>query len=469
MTHADRKAHTIALVDLGSNSVRLMVVRINPSRSHTVLTQHKEMVRLGEGAFTAKRLTEAAMRRTIGALRNIAEICRGYDVEETMAYATAAVRDAKNGADFVERAECESGIRLAVISGLEEARLIHLGVSTGLINAMGDRTGFFIDIGGGSTEMIVGRGTHFLHLDSLKLGAVRVTNTFPETSGKNPVSQGQYDKIRSHIRNNSLRSVQKMSEYAPEIMVGSSGTIQSLTEIAYRNGKNGPRPKNGEAASLSLKALAEIAQKLCSVNTEDRKKVPGMNPQRADIIIGGAAILQTLMEEIGIGKISVSNRGLLDGMLQDYLTRGTWGYLDASGSVREQSVLQLARTCSIDETHARWMAGIACSLFDSAGKAGLHHYGPQERELLYYAALLHDVGLFLSFSNHHAHTRYIIANSELLGFSRDEIDIMALAAFFHRKRSSKKKRRRPSLQRAGRKRAQTCQGARPLSSHGGVP
>ncbi|MDR3278939.1 MAG: Ppx/GppA family phosphatase [Synergistaceae bacterium] len=432
-------APTVGLVDLGSNSVRLLVFRINQNKSYTVLTRYKQMVRLGEGSFETKRLGEEAMTRTIEALRSMAEMCRGYNVQDIVARATAAVRDAGNSAEFKERAFCETRIRLEVISGMEEARLIHLGVSTGL--SVPYSSGMFVDIGGGSTEIIVGSGTTCLHLDSLKLGCVRVMNAFPETAGPGPVSPEVYEKIRTHVRNSSLRGVYRIRELAPDIMVGSSGTIQNLAEIASKIGKNqDSRTPEGEAPTMSRGALADVAKKLCALTLEERKRTPGINPQRADIIIAGAAILQTLMDELGMPEITVSSRGLLEGMLQDYLARGKFGYLDGSMSTREQSVLQLAGSCAFNERHTGWVERITAMLFDSAGEIGLHSYGDNERELLKYASWLHDIGLFLSFDDHHAHSRYMIKNSDLLGFNQREINVMANATYFHRKWSEKKNR-----------------------------
>jgi exopolyphosphatase/guanosine-5'-triphosphate,3'-diphosphate pyrophosphatase len=277
-------------------------------------------------------------------------------------------------------------------------------------------------------------------MDSLRLGAVRLTNAFPQISG-GPVSPDEYERVRAHVRNGSLRSVYQIRSLAPDIMVGSSGTILNLAEIAARSGKiSATAGADGQSPAMKEAALAAVAKKLCSLSLDERRKMPGINPQRADIIIAGAAILQTLMEELGMDEITVSGRGLLEGMLQDYLTRGAYGYLDGAISTRERSVLQLGRSCGFNERHARQVAALAEKLFDSARAAGLHGYGAEERELLFYAALLHDAGLFLSFDDHHSHSRYIIKNTELLGFNQREIDVMANAAYFHRKWSGKRNR-----------------------------
>ncbi|MCL1940387.1 MAG: Ppx/GppA family phosphatase [Synergistaceae bacterium] len=437
MEQTMKDSPVVALVDLGSNSVRLMVVRIDPNKTHTVLTRFKQMVRLGEGAFTDKRLKERAIRRTIEAIHNIAEIRKGYNAVDLVACTTAAVRDAKNGAEFVKRTAKETGIRFAVISGLEEARLIQIGVASDLRFAE-NNTSLFIDIGGGSTELSVGRGAESLYLDSLKLGAVRVANAFPYVSGQNPIPLKLYDEIRLYVHNNSLRSIQKLRGIKLDTIVGSSGTIENLAEISAGGERIADSRKNDSHLHISLKALSDTAKKLCSVSLEDRKKIPGIQPQRADIIVAGAAVLQTIMEDLGMEELQVSQRGLLDGMLQDYLFRGKYAYLDKADSFREQSVLRLARSCGFNEIHSKWMGRLALELFDSAAELKLHQYGQAERELLYYSGLLHDIGIFLSFSKHHVHSRYIIKNAELLGFNREEIDVMSNAAYFHRKWSPKK-------------------------------
>jgi exopolyphosphatase/guanosine-5'-triphosphate,3'-diphosphate pyrophosphatase len=429
---------SVGLLDLGSNSIRLLVFRVNPNKSYTVLTRHKQMIRLGEGSFSSRRLSDEAMERAFDAIRNMAEICRGYNVGDIVAYATAAVRDARNGADFVSKAASKCGIRFVVISGMEEARLIHIGVSSGL--SFSYEKCVFIDIGGGSTELMVGdKSRKCLYMDSLKLGSVRVSNAFTGASGEGPVSLSLYEKIRNHVRNNSFRSASSARALQPDAMVGSSGTIQNLAEIASRVAKNAQT--DGELPeSLEIGALEALAKKLCSLTLHERKKLPAINPSRADIIVAGAAILHTIMDEIGMTSIKISARGLLDGMLQDYLERGRLGYLDNSMTTREQSVLQLARSCNFNETHSRHVALLACGIFDASREIGLHGYGPRERELLGYAALLHDIGLFLSFDEHHTHSRYMIINSELLGFDQREIAVMANAAYFHRKWTENKNR-----------------------------
>jgi exopolyphosphatase/guanosine-5'-triphosphate,3'-diphosphate pyrophosphatase len=195
----------------------------------------------------------------------------------------------------------------------------------------------------------------------------------------------------------------------------------------------------GRPGTLRLAHLKKMTAMLRSMDLASRRQVPGINPERADIIIGGAAILETFMEELKIEELVVSQRGALNGMLVDYLS-GIDGYPHARRmSVRETSVLQLGRSCNTDERHAETVTRIALSLFDSGKEIGLHSLGRKERELLRYAAFLHDIGDFISFTNHHAHSYYIVRNADLLGFDDREIAIMANLVRYHRKRPPRRK------------------------------
>jgi exopolyphosphatase/guanosine-5'-triphosphate,3'-diphosphate pyrophosphatase len=210
----------------------------------------------------------------------------------------------------------------------------------------------------------------------------------------------------------------------------------NLAEIAQkilpRNGNNGEN-------ILLYKDLQKVIDLLCSLPLEQRRKIPGMNPERADIIIPGAAILDMFMKELSLDSITITSRGLQDGLLVDYLSRMDAFPLLGQLSPRQRSVLQLGRSCRINEVHARTVTSLVLELFDSAKVLKLHNFGDWERELLEYATFLHDIGSFISYTNHHAHSYYIIKNSELLGFDQNEINFMANIARFHRKRTPKKK------------------------------
>ena len=373
------RGRTVAIMDLGSNSLRMMIVRIGENRVTSVLNQVKQMVRLGEGAFEEHRLQPEPMRRTIAALRGFAGMCRSYGVDEIVALATAAVRDAANGQEFMDEVRRETGVDFTVISGREEARLICRGVSVALEPFAGKR--MFIDIGGGSTELSVAEGSNILELESLKLGAVRLAGLFP---GSGPVSSQRYAEMQKYVRDHAVLPLQRMEAQAPGELVGSSGTIQSLAEMAVAMARDSGKKTGDTAEMLSYSSLRRVVKALCERNEEERMSLPGMNPRRTGILIQGAAILQTIMEELDFDSVRVSGRGLRDGALADYLER----LFPEKGrlSVRDESVLRLARLCRFEETHSRHVAKLALMLFDSARELGLYRGPARMRELLHYAA-----------------------------------------------------------------------------------
>jgi exopolyphosphatase/guanosine-5'-triphosphate,3'-diphosphate pyrophosphatase len=434
------EGRTVAFMDIGTNSVRLLLVRLNPNNSFTILSDQKEIVRLGEGEFVDQHLHPEAMQRAVLVVNKFTEMARAYGVEEVTAVATSATREAENRDEFIRRLKREAQLELRVVSGKEEARLIYLGVSSG-VHLAGQQV-LFIDIGGGSTEVIVGSQQEYAFLDSLKLGAIRLTSLFflPTETGRVPPER--YALIQQYVRNLAVRTVQAIQALPPvSIAIGSSGTIENLADVAAWMFLGRRRERDDSFTHTQLKKTIAA---LCDLPLEDRRRIQGINPARADIIIAGAAILDTLMQDLGIEKIRISDRGLRDGLLVDYLSRSEQGKLLEGMSVRERSVLQLARACGVDEGHAQEVVRLSLELYDSARQAGLHKFGEPERELLGYAAMLHDVGIFLSYNNHEQHSYYMIRNADLLGFDQTEIAIMANAGLFHRK-SMPRKKKNPSF------------------------
>jgi exopolyphosphatase / guanosine-5'-triphosphate,3'-diphosphate pyrophosphatase len=232
------------------------------------------------------------------------------------------------------------------------------------------------------------------------------------------------------VRNVGVRALQQVQQYRLDVALGSSGTIQNLAEIAAHMTHHSER---GRDETLTLKQLEQVMSMLRSLPLEERRKVPGISPSRADIIIGGGAIIHTLMQDLQLNELRISERGLREGLLVDFLLRSEHAGLVRSMSVRERSIFQLGRACGFEEAHSRHVARLTQALFDSAAEAGLHSFGAWERELLGYAGMLHDIGTFLNHSNHHAHTHYLISNADLLGFDETEIKVMATLGFFHRK------------------------------------
>jgi exopolyphosphatase / guanosine-5'-triphosphate,3'-diphosphate pyrophosphatase len=424
----------VSIIDIGTNSVRLLVVRLNPNHSYTILSRQKQQVRLGEGEFEDDEIKQEAIERLVMVCRKFTDLARTFSTEEFVAVATSAMREAANQNAILHLLRQEAQIDVRVISGQEEARLIYLGIASGLY--LEDRQAFFIDIGGGSTEIAIGGDRTYHYLESFRLGAIRLSNMYFSRDETGPVLPDQYKRVQAHIKDAIIHSVRKIRTLKPVLAIGSSGTIINLAEIAQKTlHQNG----SSNETDLSFKDLQKVIKMLCTLSLDQRKKVPGMNPERADIIIAGAAILETFLKEIGLDSIAVTSRSLQDGLLIDYLSRMDDFPLLGELSPRERSVLQLGRSCGINEAHARTVTSLVLELFDSAKEQGLDNLGDNDRELLEYATFLHDIGSFISYTNHHAHSYYIIKNSELLGFDQKEITFMANIARFHRKKAPRNK------------------------------
>lgn len=425
----------IAAIDIGTNSIRLEVVRVEDDHSLTTLTQQKETVRLGEGEFDSGRMTPEAIERGVLVCSRFADVARGFGAQEITAFATSAVREAENRQDFIDRVWSDAGVEVRVISGPEEARLIYLGVSTGA--DVGEKRALFIDIGGGSTELILGdQRSHFL-LDSLKLGSIRVSNRF--LSGESgPVSVERFAKIKDHARSVAGHALRHFKSYGFDLVFGSAGTISNLADVTAR--RIGDSPSTLRNYSVKVSDLRETVDFLHKLSLEERRKVPGLDVDRADIILGGAAVLMAVLEGVQAEKLTVSDRGLRHGILLDHLMREEGARATyESTPVRLRSILQLARTCNYDESHAEHVSLLSLRLFDQMRSLGCHPYSSSERELLHYAALVHDIGCFLSHSNHQKHAYYLVRNSDLLGFTDAELAIVANASYYHRKAIPRKR------------------------------
>ena len=428
-------ARVVGFVDLGTNAIRLLVVRMNPNFSYTIVSQEKEVIRLGEQEFKDHLLKQEAMERAIFVCGKFLELAKTYGATEMIAVGTSAIREAKNQTEFLKKLYDETGLKVNVITGEEEARLICLGVSSGI--DIGEEKVLFTDLGGGSTEICIGNQFDCFYVSSLKLGAIRLTAHFIGEGWTRPVDFNIYLQIKKYAATKMRAAKAKVQECGVRLAWGSSGTIINLAEIANKLFKKNGNGNGG--LTLSRKNLKKLAPILCSLPLDERKKLPAINPDRADILIAGAAIMDALMEELGLEEIRISHRELRDGLLVDYLSNFEGFRVLQKSPMRNRSVLHLGRSCNFDEKHSEAVALLALQLFDSAKQIGLHHLGENERELLKYSSTLHDVGDFLSFSNHHLHSHYIISNAELLGFDPQEIQIMANIARFHRKKLPSRK------------------------------
>ena len=321
-----------------------------------------------------------------------------------------------------------AGLDVRVVSGREEARLIYLGL---LSRVHVDGRALVIDIGGGSTEVAVGDAAGAETVESISLGAIRLATEGPQPDAEGRYTAEDYETLKHRVRIKSQHTLRDVGR--PDAAAyATSGTAVNL---AGRRGAHPAPARAGPRRAAHPQGPARAGEAPARAHgAPSGAPSPASPRRRADIIVAGAAILETLMEDLGIETITALDEcGLREGLLLDDLARAGQHELRHGAGVRERSVLQLARSTSFDEAHARQVARLALELFDSARAARLHRLGPEERELLEYAALLHDIGTFLSYSRHHQHTYYLIRHADLVGFDQEEVAIMAATAYFHRK------------------------------------
>lgn len=429
----------LAAIDIGTNSIHMVIVRIDPSLpAFTIISREKDTVRLGDRDLATGNLTPEAMERGVAALQRCRDLAKSFTAEQIVAVATSAVREAPNGRDFIERVKQETGITIDLISGQEEARRIYLGVLSAM--EFNSQPHIIIDIGGGSTEIVLGDGQAARFLSSTKVGAVRLTREYIHTD---PISEIELRYLQAYIRGRLERAIEELKSHlgageSPDI-VGTSGTVECLASIqAMQELEAIPIPLQGY--ELHRKNLEKIVAQLAALTVEERKNVPGISEKRAEIILAGALILLETMKMLGLESLVVCERALREGVIVDWmLTHGLIeNRLRFQESVRERSVFNIARKYQVDLEFARRVAYFSLVIFDQTRNL-LHDWGNQERELLWAAAILHNCGVYVSHSAHHKHSYYLIRNAELLGFTENEIEAIANIARYHRKSKPKKK------------------------------
>jgi exopolyphosphatase/guanosine-5'-triphosphate,3'-diphosphate pyrophosphatase len=422
----------LAAIDIGTNSFHLLVARAAGNGRFEIVAREKEMVRLGSGSGDMKALRPDAIERGIDTLRRFRRIAE-ITTPHLRAVATSAVREAENRDEFLLRARLEAGVDVEVISGVEEARLIHLGVLQAV--PVFDRRLVLVDIGGGSTEFLVGEGAEVVEARSLKLGAIRLTDRFFR---REPLRRRDVEECRQFVKaylNPVARDVRRQGF---QVAVGSSGTIQSLAEMAQV--AQGEPPGRGVGnAELSQEALGDVVRSLTRARTvQERLKVPGLDPRRADIILGGAILLEQIFAELGIGSMTVSDYALREGVILDSLQRARRANFHHLADIRRRSVLHLADSCPAEREHAEHACHLALQLYDATVER--HRLEDDRREHLEAAALLANVGLTIAHARHHLHSYYIIRNTEhLSGFTEREVELIAQVARYHRKSEPKAK------------------------------
>jgi exopolyphosphatase/guanosine-5'-triphosphate,3'-diphosphate pyrophosphatase len=452
----------LAAIDIGSNSIHLVIVRAVQGQHLEIIDREKEMVRLGSGTLRQHMLSRETIDRATTTLQRFKKMAEANRAELIIATATSAVRESHNAEEFIEQVRKEVGLDVHLLPGVEEARLIALAVSE--VTDFNNRRALIIDIGGGSTEFIITGGAEPDLLLSLRVGAVRLTEKFISTD---PISNEERERLIATIRADLTRVVWEVKKVGFDFAIGTSGTvlnmINAIVQAETSNGVIGETDFEPFSETVTLDQIKRMNRRLARMSLRDRSRVPGLEKGRADIIIGGGLLLETILSELNVAEIISCDWSLREGVILDYLGNrmreahlrsGTheealpqsaggekfsfWTADDSTLDVRSRSVLSVARRYDYDVLHSHHVAKLATRIFDDTHD--LHGLGEGERKLLQYAALLHDIGYHIAHNNHHRHALYLIKNSEMPGFTGGEIATLSTLVRYHRGSMPKKSR-----------------------------
>lgn len=427
----------IAAIDLGTNSFHAVLVDIYPDGSFRTINKLKEMVVLAEKGLENK-LGRDAMDRGLEALKRIKFLCDSHNVENIIAYATSAIREAENGGDFIEKVGKQVGIKVRAISGKMEAEMIGLAIKHNIV--LGGEKVLMVDIGGGSVEFIIGDDHEFIYYNSLKLGVARMAAKFVDSD---PIKKKEITKLQKHFANELKEVAELVKEHKVKTIIGSSGTMENIgAMVANRNSLSTKMSLN--ELEFSSGNFKELYEDFIKFDRKKRLKENDLEEKRVDIINPGMVLLKFIVDEFKIENIKISEAALREGMILNFIKNKkeqlNLDLLANFGDPRRRSIYELLRKCNWDEAHSGQVSNFALQFFEVL-KAELE-LEESHRELLEYASLMHDIGYYISYRKHHKHALYLIRNSDLLGFKEDEINIMANVARYHRRSEPAKRHSR---------------------------
>ena len=413
-----------AVIDVGSNALRLQIACVSQPKRYRVIEQDRQSVRLGHKVFQTGKLEERAIDQALKALAKFKTVADKHRVKEIRAVGTSALREASDARSFTAQVKKQLGFSLEIISEAEEARLISLGIMSGLQFHL--PLGLFLDIGGGSVEMAVANAASNFCLFSLPLGAVRMTERFLR---QDPPARKGIKHLTRHVEDTLGGVVKRLQKEKFTMAFGSGGTLTTLAETDARLvGES----KAGSLAVLRRSRLKTLVQLLTQQTLEERAALISGDPRRADIIVAGGLVLHEIMNQTDLDYLFVSKRGLRDGVMVDLLRRrhgdsAAWH----QESERAESVEQVFQKYGGDVAHAYHVSQLALSLFYQLQP--LHNFGEKYAGILHAAAMLHDIGLFIAQAKHHKHSYYLIKSSGLESFNKLELELVANIARYHRK------------------------------------
>lgn len=420
--HSDvyKDSQRIAIIDMGSNSFRLIVVEYVPKLSFRVVDEVAESVRLSEGMGEENMLRAAAMGRASRVAQIYAAFCKASGISEIIAVGTSAIRDARNQSSFLKRLEAETGLAVRVLSGEEEAYYSYLGA----VNSTTLEKGFVLDMGGGSLQISRVENRLIRESVSFPLGSVRVTEQFLQSD---PVTDSEMNHLRSQLER-TFSSLDWFHKEPGMSMVFVGGGVRMLARVAQK--LSGYVLDLTQGYVLTSSEVKTIRKLLADKTIQERKRIPGMKVERADIALGSAMVVHEALRASGFNDVTISDQGVRGGLFFERFLAGDGEPL--FDDVRRASVLNLAHINRFQEKHAEHIAYLTLSMFDQL-PADRHECGSVERELLWAASMLHDIGVAVDYNDHHKHSFYLIINAGLMGYSHREIALIALLTRYHRK------------------------------------
>lgn len=421
----DAPSLRLAAIDIGSNSVHMIVAQADADGAVTTLWRMKEPVGLGRISFPSKNLSAEAIDRAVSVLSRFKQAAQQRQCEKIIAVATSAVREAHNGGDLIERIRRELALHVRVVSARDEARLIYLAVRHAM--PLKKRPHLIVDIGGGSVEFIVGDEERAAMLESRKLGAARMTAQFVKSD---PLSKDDRKALQKHYDNELSPLFEKIREHKPAGVIGTSGTLENIAEMC---GGREARDSEGIIGKIERDKFNKLLEKILASDTKERGKMRGLDDQRKEQITAGAMLVDEIFKRMRVETIQIGASALREGILLDYLGRHLpdLAIRREVPDPRRRSVIDLARRCDWHQKHSEHVTRLCLNLFDEL--KSLHKLGAIERELIEFGSLLHDIGWHIAGKGHHKHSQYLITHGDLKSFTQEEVQIIAHIARYHRK------------------------------------
>jgi exopolyphosphatase/guanosine-5'-triphosphate,3'-diphosphate pyrophosphatase len=426
----------LAAIDIGTNSIHMIIVEATSKSSFNILNREKEMAKLGAGVFASNHISDRAFEIGLRTIVRYVKLADSLGVDEIITAATSAIREAHNGEKFLQEVVTQTGLRPRIISGKEEARLIFLAVRNSI--ALKEDKALVLDIGGGSTEAVIGDRTKIHFTESLPLGVLRLLDMFEDRDAVGAEGQGV---LEAHIRFVAEQTLKQIRSIGFERVVGTSGTIRTMGEAAHI-AAGGKALQSVNAEVVQLQDIDRLTQNLLDMKLEKRVLIEGISEKRADAIHLGGLLLTQLLKMAEVKEITLCDASLREGMILDYIERHSQEALAfyEPQDLRHRKAAHLVYQYESNWEQNCYVAHLALQIFDQIEE--IHGFGNFEREVLEFSALLHDIGQFISFKKHHKNSRYILKQTDPRGFTDREMLLIRHLVRYHCKAKPTKKHRK---------------------------